>query len=542
MSCSYIGYSPSFVVDTTNQTSDQVLAINPLLEYYTLKFAPVSDNFIQVFVNGVFYLPTVDYYVEGNKIYFMKPDIPVTGYIYVFFLGTNYFRLNEVSEASVAQEHLVSDLKLFEYDVFDGNGTEDTFTLHFVPGSASSLLVFVDGIVKTPFQDYTLIENVLTFTDPPALNTQIICRNMGFKASEQVFEIADLSITTDKIAEGAVTDDKLADDAVTTVKILDGSITTEKLNSEIFSDIINYEWVYNTIDLQSQYSRRLLVDTTATSINIILPSNPVVGQFVEVLDFTRNFANFNCTLVRNGKTIGGQAANYVLDRAEMHCTLIYTTGNWELFWLNAGAVFTPELSEKNCEIFSDEHTEATTFYSDPYIQVGIKTGIEYSQDGDRLTTESEEIDTELYTAYEDSKDSNYPSAFSCAVNGTEFVTGQQVIISLTFKSSSVSVSGSGVKPSIELSFSDMVTQVDAELNTTTSTTSVLYFNYTVQRDNVTQYIDITGFDTGDYTVTIEGQDFVLSTPIRVAVSFTENILLDLKNLYFIGAIELGAML
>jgi len=542
MSCSYIGYSPSFVVDTTNQTSDQVLAINPLLEYYTLKFAPVSDNFIQVFVNGVFYLPTVDYYVEGNKIYFMKPDIPVTGYIYVFFLGTNYFRLNEVSEASVAQEHLVSDLKLFEYDVFDGNGTEDTFTLHFVPGSVSSLLVFVDGIVKTPFQDYTLIENVLTFTDPPALNTQIICRNMGFKASEQVFEIADLSITTDKIADGAVTTDKLADDAVTTDKVLDGSITTEKLNSEVFSDIINYEWVYDTIDLQTQYSRRLLVDTTATSINIILPPDPVVGQYVEILDFTRNFANFNCTLVRNGKNIGGQAANYVLDRAAMHCRLIYTTGNWELFWLNAGAVFTAELTEKNCEIFSDEHTEATTFYSDPYIQVGVKTGVEYSQDGDRLTTESEEIDTELYTAYEESKDSNYPSAFSCAVNGTEFVTGQQVIISLTFKSSSVSVSGSGVKPSIELSFSDMVTQVDAELNTTTSTTSVLYFNYTVQRDNVTQYIDITGFDTGDYTVTIEGQDFVLSTPIRVAVSFTENILLDLKNLYFIGAIELGAML
>jgi len=530
------------VVDTTNQTSDQVLAINPLLEYYTLKFAPVSDNFIQVFVNGVFYLPTVDYYVEGNKIYFMKPDIPVTGYIYVFFLGTNYFRLNEVSEASVAQEHLVSDLKLFEYDVFDGNGTEDTFTLHFVPGSVSSLLVFVDGIVKTPFQDYTLIENVLTFTDPPALNTQIICRNMGFKASEQVFEIADLSITTDKIADGAVTTDKLADDAVTTDKVLDGSITTEKLNSEVFSDIINYEWVYDTIDLQTQYSRRLLVDTTATSINIILPPDPVVGQYVEILDFTRNFANFNCTLVRNGKNIGGQAANYVLDRAAMHCRLIYTTGNWELFWLNAGAVFTAELTEKNCEIFSDEHTEATTFYSDPYIQVGVKTGVEYSQDGDRLTTESEEIDTELYTAYEESKDSNYPSAFSCAVNGTEFVTGQQVIISLTFKSSSVSVSGSGVKPSIELSFSDMVTQVDAELNTTTSTTSVLYFNYTVQRDNVTQYIDITGFDTGDYTVTIEGQDFVLSTPIRVAVSFTENILLDLKNLYFIGAIELGAML
>lgn len=542
MSCSYIGYNPSFVVDTTNQTSDQVLAINPLLEYYTLKFAPVSDNLILVFVNGVFYLPTVDYYVEGNKLYFIKPDVPVTGYLYIFFLGTNYFRLNGVSDNSITTDQLASDLKTFEYDLFVGDGQNDTFALHFTPASASSLLVFIDGSIQYPNEHYSVIEKQLIFSSIPALNAEIVCRSLGFKTSVLEIEIPDLGVTTDKIATGAVTDVKLATDSVITSKIPDGAITTDKLNTGVFEDIINYEWVYDTVELQSQYSRRLLIDTTEGSINIILPANPIDGQYVEVLDFTRNFVNFPCTLVRNSKTIGGQESNYTLDRSSMHCKLIYSDGNWELFWINPGSIFTSILNEKNCEIFSDEHDEGTTFYSDPYLNLDIKTAVEYSKDSDRLTSEEDSVDSEVFTAYEDSRDSNYPSAYSCAVNGSEFATGQNVIISLTFKSSSVSVTGSGAKPTIELSFSDTVTTVDAILNTVTSTTSVLRFEYTVVRDNVTQYIDITGFDEGDYTVTVEGQPLVISTPIRLAVSFTENILLDLKNLYFIGAIELGAML
>lgn len=543
MSCSYIGYNPSFVVDTTNQTSDQVFAIDPDLEYYTLKFSPVSDNLILVFINGEFYLPTVDYYVVGNKLFFVKPNIPTTGYVYVFFLGTNYFRLNTVSDSSIEPEHLSSDLKLFEYDVFVGDGQTVDYTLYFTPGSPTSILIFIDGVIKHPYRDYIIIDNLLTFVDAPPEFSEIYCRNLGFKASEMIPEVPDLSIISDKLGDEAVITRTIQDEAVTNDKIETGTITVERFNNSVFENLINYEWVYESIVIESQFSRRLLVDTSTQSINIILPATPLLGQYIEIIDFNRNFDSFNCTAVRNGKTIGGQDANYTFNLANTHCRLVYgTNDNWEIFWNNTGAVFTGQLYTQNCEIASDEHGANTTFFSDTGLEAEIKTATEYSQDAYSATMGFGETDSYLQTGIEESRDSGYVYSYSHSVNGTDFVTEQEMIITLTFATGVVSVSGSGVKPYLTILLSDTITEIHPVLNTSTSTTTVLNFTYTVPRDNIALYMDITGFDPGDYTVTIDGVNFDIAAPIRLNVSLTENILKDLKQLMYISAIALGCMI
>jgi hypothetical protein len=53
------------------------------------------------------------------------------------------------------------------------NGVNDEFTLATVPTYASSLQVFLNGLIQRQGVDYGIIGDTITFTDAPALGQRV---------------------------------------------------------------------------------------------------------------------------------------------------------------------------------------------------------------------------------------------------------------------------------------------------------------------------------------------------------------------------------
>jgi hypothetical protein len=78
-------------------------------------------------------------------------------------------------------------------------------------------------------------------------------------------------------------------------------------------------------DISRQY---LILATTA--ISVTLPSSPSAGQFVIISD-GGNFASSNCTVLRNGNTIGNLAENLIINVKGVSVTLLFRNGNWAIY-------------------------------------------------------------------------------------------------------------------------------------------------------------------------------------------------------------------
>ncbi|CAB4122056.1 hypothetical protein UFOVP16_47, partial [uncultured Caudovirales phage] len=114
----------------------------------------------------------------------------------------------------------------FAVQTLSGTGSQTVFTLNASPGVIANLEVYISGVRQTPTTDYTVVNNILTFSVAPPASTTILVR-WG-----QTFGIgiaADLSITTAKLADGAVVTAKIADANITTPKIADANVTTAKI-------------------------------------------------------------------------------------------------------------------------------------------------------------------------------------------------------------------------------------------------------------------------------------------------------------------------
>ena len=232
---SYIGYTPTFQVDTSNQLSDQIISIVSGQAQYTLSFAPTSDNLLIVSVNGTFYVPTVDYYIESNKITFINVAFPSSGTVYIYYLGSNYFRLNTVTDSSIQVNHLSSQLKLFQSQIFTGDSTTTQFTLTFTPGSAYAVLVLLNNVLQKPSVHYNIIDKTLIFVTAPVSGAEIVIRNLGFKGTEETYTIPSQYIVEDMLSPQSIGTIALKDSAVTTIKVADANITFPKLSSQLIN-------------------------------------------------------------------------------------------------------------------------------------------------------------------------------------------------------------------------------------------------------------------------------------------------------------------
>lgn len=483
---SYIGYTPSFQVNTSNQLSDQVIAIVSTQTQYTLSFAPTSDNLLIVSVNGTFYVPTIDFYIEGNIITFINSSFPSSGNIYIYYLGSNYFRLNSVTDASIQVNHLSSQLKLFQLQLFTGDGVETVFQLEFTPGSSYSVLIFIDDVLQKPAVDYTIVDRTLTFVNPPSLSSEITIRNLGFKGTEEVYIIPDEAVVEDKLASNAVTTSKILDGSVTTTKLNDNSVTFAKLNSSLISNIFFYEVVSSDLVIDNTRSRKLLVDTSLNSVSITLPATPVIGQLVEILDANNSFDEYICTIIRNGKKINNDALNVSFYKQGIYCKLIYIgNDNWKLIYYDEGSEF-----------------------------IGLQNMIRCAIEGRTVDNEGD-----LFFSYFDVK-GNYPWIYTVASLPASVNSYETVSLTYMFKPDSVTFSdlGSSILPTITAIISDGLTPVTFTLNTATSTTHSLVFDCIVPSGITSSFFTLDLYDAGSYTVQVNGLDFSI-VPVDQNITF-----------------------
>ena len=90
---------------------------------------------------------------------------------------------------------------------------------NFVPSSAESLTVSLNGVIQAPISSYTVSGSTLTFAST-------------LSASDSIdFIIAERGITLQTPSAGSVGTSQLASSAVTAAKINDGEITNAKINS-----------------------------------------------------------------------------------------------------------------------------------------------------------------------------------------------------------------------------------------------------------------------------------------------------------------------
>lgn len=94
--------------------------------------------------------------------------------------------------------------------------------------------------------------------------------------------------------------------------------------------------VITTSSYQAVHGDRLMINTTATAVTVILPLAPTFGDTVEFLDYGLTFGINTATIARNSELIMGFSEDLVLDLPGAANTLIYSgiDQGWKL-----GAIF-----------------------------------------------------------------------------------------------------------------------------------------------------------------------------------------------------------
>jgi len=84
------------------------------------------------------------------------------------------------------------------------NGSTTTFTLtsggaSYTPGSANTLLVSLGGVIQEPIEAFTVINDQITFANPPTASTSVFIVALG--AAVSIGTPADGTVTASKLAD-----------------------------------------------------------------------------------------------------------------------------------------------------------------------------------------------------------------------------------------------------------------------------------------------------------------------------------------------------
>jgi hypothetical protein len=240
---------------------------------------------------------------------------------------------------------------LFEKQYFTGNGTLKSFPLTFAVSLSSSLLVVIDGAVKTPDVDYAAQGNTINFVVAPpnaskvsiiylgkellvpAVNgKQVTVENFTGTGAQTDFTLAtvpatDTSVlvfvdgiqqrlTSNYVISGVVVQFTTAPDASAEIDVvqlgvekqdistvLDASITRAKLAGDIRKATIVYQEI--TGNTAASEGVCYVTNTNAAPITITLPAVATFGDTIEFIDGQGTFGTNNLTIARNGHKIMG---------------------------------------------------------------------------------------------------------------------------------------------------------------------------------------------------------------------------------------------
>jgi hypothetical protein len=106
--------------------------------------------------------------------------VPSTASIYVVHRGIGSFQMKPPT-GSVGADQLAANLKTFTTDIHTGDGSTTAFTLSETPANASSIMVFVDGILQKATTNYSLSGTTLTFTTAPDASAEIETKHLTIR-------------------------------------------------------------------------------------------------------------------------------------------------------------------------------------------------------------------------------------------------------------------------------------------------------------------------------------------------------------------------
>lgn len=142
---------------------------------FTLTRIPSVGNAsnVLVFINGVFklYGSNKDYVTSGDSLVFNSA--PTNGAsISVIQLAETNNVINTVLDNSVTNSKLSLS---YSTTVYTGDGNTSAFSIQQYH-TVDSILVFYNGVCMKPTIDYTIANNILTFTFTPINNSDIVFR------------------------------------------------------------------------------------------------------------------------------------------------------------------------------------------------------------------------------------------------------------------------------------------------------------------------------------------------------------------------------
>ena len=142
-------------------------------------------------------------------------------------------------------------------------------SVNFVPSSAESLTVSLNGVIQAPISSYTVSGSTLTFSS-------------ALTSSDSIdFVIAERGITLQTPSAGSVNTDQLASSAVTNAKIAsDAAIATTKLGTGAVLQVVqNVSTTFDTSNSTSFVASSLSASITpsSTSNKVLIFANATIG-------------------------------------------------------------------------------------------------------------------------------------------------------------------------------------------------------------------------------------------------------------------------
>lgn len=137
-----------------------VFSANGVQSVFTLTRTTSTDKAF-VYISGVAQIPQVDYQVAGKNLTFNTA--PLNG--------------TTVEVRSIIDVQLINTSS-FISDTFTANGAQTVYQLSGTPYSSNGVFVFVDGVTQVPSIDYSVTNDILTFTAPPEANGIVEIRSV----------------------------------------------------------------------------------------------------------------------------------------------------------------------------------------------------------------------------------------------------------------------------------------------------------------------------------------------------------------------------
>ena len=143
----------------------------------------------------------------------------------------------------------------------------------FVPSSAESLTVSLNGIIQKPQSSYSVSGSTIVF---------------------------DSALTSSDVIDFI-----FAERAITLTTVGTGTITPDKLASSVKSAVI-WQSSIKTSSFTASSNEGYWVDTSSNTVTITFPSSPSVGDTIELVDYARNWGSNKIIIDSNTKNYQGR--------------------------------------------------------------------------------------------------------------------------------------------------------------------------------------------------------------------------------------------